>query len=141
MGSGMICFCFLAVLASICLCLFFWTMVDLFYKSIDEYKSNKVSFWLPIVFLLVFIISMFAAEDIIEYDNKHILKISPETTLSTDHKEIKTFDIYIKNGETYLNAKNATIGQDYISFDTEDRRHLEINAETLVEVHTEIIKE
>ena len=141
MGSGMICFCFLAVLTSICLCLFFWTMVDLFYKSIDEYKSNKVSFWLPIVFLLVFIISMFAVADIIEYDKKHILKISPETTLSTDYKEIKIFDIYIKNGETYLNAKNATIGQDYISFDTEDGRHLETNAEAVVEVHTEIIKE
>ena len=61
---------------------------------------------------------------------------------TTDYKEIKTFDIYIKNGETYLNAKNATIkGQGYISFDTEDGRHLETNAEAVVEVHTEIIKE
>ena len=62
--------------------------------------------------------------------------------MSAPYKEIKTFDIYIKNGETYLNAKNAKIlDEGYISFDTEDGRHLETNAETLVEVHTEIIKE
>ena len=78
--------------------------------------------------------------DNVKYNNKHVLKTSPETTLG--YKEIKTFDIYIKNGETYLNAKNAFIkGQGYISFDTEDGRHLETNAEAIVEVHTEIIKE
>ena len=80
--------------------------------------------------------------DIVKYDNRHVLKTPSETTLSTDYKEIKTFDIYIKNGETYLNAKNAIIkGQGYISFDTEDGRHLETNAEAVVEVHTKIIKE
>lgn len=62
--------------------------------------------------------------------------------MSAPYKEIKTFDIYIKNGETYLNAKNAKIlDEGYITFDTEDGRHLETNAETLVEVYTEIIKE
>lgn len=78
--------------------------------------------------------------DNVKYNNKHVLKTSSETILG--YKEIKTFDIYIKNGETYLNAKNAPIkGQGYISFDTEDGRHLETNAEAIVEVHTEIIKE
>lgn len=33
------------------------------------------------------------------------------------------------------------MGSGYISFDTEDGRRLETNAEAVVEVHTEIIKE
>ena len=33
------------------------------------------------------------------------------------------------------------MGSGYISFDTEDGRHLETNAEAVIEVHTKIIKE
>ena len=142
MGSGYISSIFIIVVAGSMICGFIWSMLALIYKSIDEHEFNPVSFWLSIAFLLVLIFSIFAVVDIVKYDNKHVLKTPSETTLSTDYKEIKTFDIYIKNGETYLNAKNATIkGYGYISFDTEDGRHLETNAEAIVEVHTEIIKE
>lgn len=140
MGSGSISFIFIIVVVGIMIGGFLCSMVTLIYKSIDEREFNPVSFWLSIAFLLVLIFSIFAVVDIVKYDNKHVLKTSSETTLG--YKEIKTFDVYIKNGETYLNAKNATIkGQGYISFDTEDGRHLETNAEAVVEVHTEIIKE
>lgn len=140
MGSGSISFIFIIVVVGIMIGGFLCSMVTLIYKSIDEREFNPVSFWLSIAFLLVLIFSIFAVVDIVKYDNKHVLKTSSETTLG--YKEIKTFDVYIKNGETYLNATNVTIkGQGYISFDTEDGRHLETNAEAIVEVHTEIIKE
>ena len=142
MGSGYISSIFIINMVGVMICGFILSMVTLIYKSIDEREFNPVSFWLSIAFLLVLIFSIFAVVDIVKYDNKHVLKMSSETALSTDYKEIKTFDIYIKNDETYLNAKNATIkGRGYISFDTEDGRHLETNAEAVVEVHTEIIKE
>lgn len=140
MGSGYISLIFIINMVGIMACGFIWSMVTLIYNSIDEHEFNPVSFWLSIAFLIFLTFSIFALVDNVKYDNKHLLKTPPETTL--DYKEIKTFDIYIKNGETYLNAKNATIkGQGYISFDTEDGRHLETNAEAVVEVHTEIIKE
>lgn len=140
MGSGSISFIFIIVVVGSVICGFIWPMIDLVFISIYRHEFDLKSFWLSVAFLLASIFGIFAMVDAIKYVNKHALKTSPETTLSTDYKEIKTFDIYIKNGETYLNAKNATIDQDYISFDTEDGRHLETNAEAVVEVHTEIIK-
>ena len=140
MGSGYISLIFIINMAGIMICGFIWSMVTLISKSIDEHEFNPVIFWLSIAFLIFFTFSIFALVDNVKYNNKHVLKTSSETILG--YKEIKTFDIYIKNGETYLNATNATIkGQGYISFDTEDGRHLETNAEAIVEVHTEIIKE
>lgn len=140
MGSGSISFIFIIVVVGIMISGFLCSLVTLVYNSIDERRFDPISFWLSIAFLIFFTFSIFALVDNVKYNNKHVLKTSSETIL--DYKEIKTFDIYIKNGETYLNAKNATIkGQGYISFDTEDGRHLETNAEAIVEVHTEIIKE
>lgn len=140
MGSGSISFIFIIVVVGIMIGGFLCSIITLVYNSIDERRFDPISFWLSIAFLLVLIFSIFALVDNVKYNNKHVLKTSSETILG--YKEIKTFDIYIKNGETYLNAKNATIkGQGYISFDTEDGRHLETNAEAVVEVHTEIIKE
>ena len=140
MGSGSISFIFIIVVVGIMISGFLCSIITLVYNSIDERRFDPISFWLSIAFLIFLTFSIFALVDNVKYNNKHVLKTPPETTLS--YKEIKTFDIYIKNGETYLNAKNATIkGQGYISFDTEDGRHLETNAEAIVEVHTEIIKE
>ena len=140
MGSGSISFIFIIVVVGIMIGGFLCSIITLVYNSIDERRFDPISFWLSIAFLIFLIFSIFALVDNVKYNNKHVLKTSSETTLG--YKEIKTFDIYIKNGETYLNAKNATIkGQGYISFDTEDGRHLETNAEAVVEVHTEIIKE
>ena len=140
MGSGSISFIFIIVVVGIMIGGFLCSLITFVYNSIDEHKFDPISFWLSIAFLIFLTFSIFALVDNVKYDNKHVLKIPPETTLG--YKEIKTFDIYIKNGETYLNAKNAFIkGQGYISFDTEDGRHLETNAEAIVEVHTEIIKE
>lgn len=140
MGSGYISLIFIINMAGIMICGFIWSIITLVYNSIDERRFDPISFWLSIAFLIFFTFSIFALVDNVKYNNKHVLKTSSETILG--YKEIKTFDIYIKNGETYLNATNATIkGQGYISFDTEDGRHLETNAEAIVEVHTEIIKE
>lgn len=140
MGSGSISFIFIIVVVGIMIGGFLCSIITLVYNSIDERRFDPISFWLSIAFLIFLTFSIFALVDNIKYNNKHVLKTSSETILG--YKEIKTFDIYIKNGETYLNAKNATIkGQGYISFDTEDGRHLETNAEAVVEVHTEIIKE
>ena len=140
MGSGSISFIFIIVVVGIMISGFLCSLVTLVYNSIDDHKFDPISFWLSIAFLIFLTFSIFALVDNVKYNNKHVLKTSSETILG--YKEIKTFDIYIKNGETYLNAKNATIkGQGYISFDTEDGRHLETNAEAIVEVHTEIIKE
>ena len=140
MGSGSISFIFIIVVVGIMIGGFLCSIITLVYNSIDERRFDPISFWLSIVFLIFLTFSIFALVDNVKYNNKHVLKTSSETILG--YKEIKTFDIYIKNGETYLNAKNATIkGQGYISFDTEDGRHLETNAEAVVEVHTEIIKE
>lgn len=140
MGSGSISFIFIIVVVGIMIGGFLCSIVTLVYNSIDERRFDPISFWLSIAFLIFLTFSIFALVDNVKYNNKHVLKTSSETILG--YKEIKTFDIYIKNGETYLNAKNATIkGQGYISFDTEDGRHLETNAEAIVEVHTEIIKE
>lgn len=140
MGSGSISFIFIIVVVGIMLGGFLCSIITLVYNSIDERRFDPISFWLSIAFLIFLTFSIFALVDNVKYNNKHVLKTSSETILG--YKEIKTFDIYIKNGETYLNAKNATIkGQGYISFDTEDGRHLETNAEAVVEVHTEIIKE
>lgn len=140
MGSGSISFIFIIVVVGIMISGFLCSLVTLVYNSIDDHKFDPISFWLSIAFLIFLTFSIFALVDNVKYNNKHVLKTSSETILG--FKEIKTFDIYIKNGETYLNAKNATIkGQGYISFDTEDGRHLETNAEAVVEVHTEIIKE
>ena len=140
MGSGSISFIFIIVMVGIMIGGFLCSIITLVYNSIDERRFDPISFWLSIAFLIFLTFSIFALVDNVKYNNKHVLKTSSETILG--YKEIKTFDIYIKNGETYLNAKNATIkGQGYISFDTEDGRHLETNAEAIVEVHTEIIKE
>ena len=140
MGSGSISFIFIIVVVGIMIGGLLCSIVTLVYNSIDERRFDPISFWLSIAFLIFLTFSIFALVDNVKYNNKHVLKTSSETILG--YKEIKTFDIYIKNGETYLNAKNATIkGQGYISFDTEDGRHLETNAEAIVEVHTEIIKE
>lgn len=140
MGSGSISFIFIIVVVGIMIGGFLCSIIILVYNSIDERRFDPISFWLSIAFLIFLTFSIFALVDNVKYNNKHVLKTSSETILG--YKEIKTFDIYIKNGETYLNAKNATIkGQGYISFDTEDGRHLETNAEAIVEVHTEIIKE
>ena len=140
MGSGSISFIFIIVVVGIMIGGFLCSIITLVYNSIDERRFDPISFWLSITFLIFLTFSIFALVDNVKYNNKHVLKTSSETILG--YKEIKTFDIYIKNGETYLNAKNATIkGQGYISFDTEDGRHLETNAEAVVEVHTEIIKE
>ena len=140
MGSGSISFIFIIVVVGSVIFGFIWSMTNLVYNSIDDHKFDPISFWLSIAFLIFLTFSIFALVDNVKYNNKHVLKTSSETILG--YKEIKTFDIYIKNGETYLNAKNATIkDQGYISFDTEDGRHLETNAEAVVEVHTEIIKE
>lgn len=140
MGSGSISFIFIIVVVGIMIGGFLCSIITLVYNSIDERRFDPISFWLSIAFLIFLTFSIFALVDNVKYNNKHVLKTSSETILG--YKEIKTFDIYIKNGETYLNAKNATIkGQGYISFDTEDGRHLETNAEAVVEVHTEIIKE
>ena len=142
MGSGIISLIFIIVIVGGMMCGFFVSMAFLIYTSIDDHEFSPVGFWLSLAFLIFLIFGIFAVVDIEKYDNKHVLKMPSEATLSTDYKEIKTFDIHIKNGETYLNAKNATIkGQGYISFDTEDGRHLETNAEAIIEVHTEIIKE
>lgn len=142
MGSGIISFIFIIVVVGSVIFGFMWSMIELVSNSIDWHEFDPKSFWLSVAFLLASIFGIFATVDAVKYANKHVLKTSPETTLSAGYKEIKTFDIYIKNGETYLNATNATIkGQGYISFDTEDGRHLETNAEAVVEVHTEIIKE
>lgn len=139
MGSGVIFFCFLMVVVSLFICGFISMLTALIYNHIEEHCFEPKYLWLSIGFLALSVWGVFAIVDWIKYDDSH-KKI--EQAVSTPYKEIKTFDIYIKNGETYLNAKNATIkGQGYISFDTEDGRHLETNAETLVEVHTEIIKE
>ena len=139
MGSGSS-FIFIIVVVGIMIGGFLCSIITLVYNSIDERRFDPISFWLSIAFLIFLTFSIFALVDNVKYNNKHVLKTSSETILG--YKEIKTFDIYIKNGETYLNAKNATIkGQGYISFDTEDGRHLETNAEAVVEVHTEIIKE
>ena len=140
MGSGSISFIFIIVVVGIMIGGFLCSIITLVYNSIDERRFDPISFWLSIAFLIFLTFSIFALVDNVKYNNKHVLKTSSETILG--YKEIKTFDIYTKNGETYLNAKNATIkGQGYISFDTEDGRHLETNAEAIVEVHTEIIKE
>lgn len=140
MGSGSISFIFIIVVVGIMIGGFLCSIITLVYNSIDERRFDPISFWLSIAFLIFLTFSIFALVDNVKYNNKHVLKTSSETILG--YKEIKTFNIYIKNGETYLNAKNATIkGQGYISFDTEDGRHLETNAEAIVEVHTEIIKE
>lgn len=140
MGSGSISFIFIIVVVGIMIGGFLCSIITLVYNSIDEHRFDPISFWLSIAFLIFLTFSIFALVDNVKYNNKHVLKTSSETILG--YKEIKTFDIYIKSGETYLNAKNATIkGQGYISFDTEDGRHLETNAEAIVEVHTEIIKE
>lgn len=139
MGSGVIFFTFLIVIVSLCICGFICVFTGLLYNHIEEQTFEPKLFWLSIGFLILTVWSIFSIVDWVKYDNSHkkIEQIAP-----APYKEIKTFDIYVKDGETYLNAKNAKIISDtYIAFDTEDSRHLETNAETLVEVHTEIIKE
>ena len=139
MGSGVIFFCFLMVVVSLFICGFISMLIELIYIHIEEHCFEPKYLWLSIGFLALSVWGVFAIVDWTKYDDSH-KKI--EQAISTPYKEIKTFDIYVKNGETYLNAKNAKIiSGSYIAFDTEDGRHLETNAETLVEVHTEIIKE
>ena len=105
MGSGSISFIFIIVVVGIMISGFLCSLVTLVYNSIDDHKFDPISFWLSIAFLIFLTFSIFALVDNVKYNNKHVLKTPPETTLG--YKEIKTFDIYIKNGETYLNAKNA----------------------------------
>ena len=100
MGSGYISSIFIIVVTGSMICGFIWSMLTLIYKSIDEHKFDSASFWLSIAFLLAIIFGIFAVVDIVKYDNKHVLKTPSETALSTAYKEIKTFDIYIKDGET-----------------------------------------
>ena len=139
MGSGVIFFIFLIVIVSFCICGFIYAFVGLIYNHIEEQTFEPKLFLLSIGFLILTVWGIFSIVDCVKYDNS---RKKVEQIVSAPYKEIKTFDIYIKNGETYLNAKNAKIlDEGYISFDTEDGRHLETNAETLVEVHTEIIKE
>jgi uncharacterized membrane protein len=141
MGSGNISFAFIMIMLVGMAFGFISSMIDLIYNSIDGHEFKPTSFWLAIAFLIFTVFGSFALADNIKYDNKHTLKTSLEN-IPAGYKELKTFDIHIKDGETYLNAKNAKIiSASYIAFDTEDGRHLETNAETLVEVHTEIIKE
>lgn len=99
MGSGYISSIFIIVVVKSMICVFIWSMLTLIYKSIDEHKFDSASFWLSIAFLLAIIFGIFAVVDIVKYDNKHVLKTPSETALSTAYKEIKTFDIYIKDGE------------------------------------------
>ena len=139
MGSGVIFFCFLMVVVSLFICGFISMLIELIYIHIEEQTFSPKFFWLSIGFLALSVWGVFAIVDWTKYDDPH-KKI--EQVASSPYKEIKTFDIHIKDGETYLNAKNVKIiSGTYIAFDTEDGRHLETNAETLVEVHTEIIKE
>ena len=139
MGSSVIFFTFLIIVVSICVCGFIGMLTGLIYNHVEERTFEPKLFWLSIGFLALSVWGIFAIVDWTKYDDSH-KKV--EQVASAPYKEIKTFDIHIKDGETYLNAKNATIkGQGYISFDTEDGRHLETNAEAVVEVHTEIIKE
>ena len=139
MGSSVIFFTFLIIVVSICIGGFIGMLTALIYNHIEEHCFEPKYLWLSIGFLILSVWGIFSIVDMTKYDDSH-KKI--EQAVSTPYKEIKTFDIHIKDGETYLNAKNATIkGQGYISFDTEDGRHLETNAEAVVEVHTEIIKE
>lgn len=139
MGSGVIFFCFLIVVVSLFICGFISMLIELIYIHIEEQTFSPKFFWLSIGFLALSVWGVFAVVDYTKYDDSH-KKI--EQFASAPYKEIKTFDIYVKDGETYLNAKNVKIiSGSYIAFDTEDGRHLETNAETLVEVHTEIIKE
>lgn len=136
MGSGVIFFCFLIVVVSLLICGFISMLIELIFIHIEEQTFSPKFFWLSIGFLALSVWGVFAIVDCTKYDKKI------EQFASAPYKEIKTFDIHVKNGETYLNAKNVKIiSGSYIAFDTEDGRHLETNAETLVEVHTEIIKE
>lgn len=138
MGSGVIFFIFLVVIVALCICGFIYALAGLIYSHIEERTFEPKSFWFSIGFLILTVWGIFSIVDWVKYDNSH-KKV--EQIVSAPYKEIKTYDIYIKDGETYLNAKNAKIISDtYITFDTEDGRHLETNAEVLVEVHTEIIK-
>lgn len=139
MGSGVIFFCFLIVVVALFICGFISMLIELIYIHIEEQTFSPKFFWLSIGFLALSVWGVFAIVDWTKYDDSY-KKI--EQFASAPYKEIKTFDIYVKDGETYLNAKNVKIiSGSYIAFDTEDGRHLETNAETLVEVHTEIIKE
>ena len=139
MGSGVIFFCFLMVVVSLFICGFISMLIELIYIHIEEQTFSPKFFWLSIGFLALSVWGVFAIVDWTKYDEPYK---KAEQAVSAPYKEIKTFDIHVKNGETYLNAKNVKIiSGSYIAFDTEDGRHLETNAETLVEVHTEIIKE
>ena len=139
MGSGVIFFIFLVVVVSLFVCGFISMLIELIYIYIEEQTFSPKFFWLSIGFLALSVWGVFAIVDWTKYDEPYK---KTEQAVSAPYKEIKTFDIYVKDGETYLNAKNVKIiSGTYIAFDTEDGRHLETNAETLVEVHTEIIKE
>lgn len=139
MGSGVIFFIFLVVVVSLFVCGFISMLIELIYIHIEEQTFSPKFFWLSIGFLALSVWGIFAIVDWTKYDEPYK---KTEQAVSAPYKEIKTFDIYVKDGETYLNAKNVKIiSGTYIAFDTEDGRHLETNAETLVEVHTEIIKE
>ena len=139
MGSGVIFFVFLVVIVSICVCGFIGMLTGLIYNHVEDHTFDPKLFWLSIGFFILSVWGIFSIVDLTKYDDSH-KKV--EQVVSAPYREIKTFDIHVKDGETYLNAKNAKIiSGTYIAFDTEDGRHLETNAETLVEVHTEIIKE
>ena len=127
------------VIVALCVCGFVGMLTRLIYNHVEEQTFEPKLFWLSIGFLVLLVCGIFAIVDLTKYDDSH-RKV--EQVASTPYKEIKTFDIHIKDGETYLNAKNAKIiSGTYISFDTEDGKHLETNAEAIVEVHTETIKE
>lgn len=139
MGSGVIFSIFLVVIVTICIGSFTGMLTGLIYSHIEEQTFSPKFFWLSIGFFILSTWGIFAIVDWTKYDEPYK---KAEQVASAPYKEIKTFDIHIKDGETYLNAKNAKIiSGSYISFDTEDGRHLETNAEAIVEVHTEIIKE
>ncbi len=141
MGSGMITLIFFTVITAILIVASIFSIVGLIFKHCEDKEFSPKLFWCSIGFLILSTFSILGIVDFVKYDDLH--EPIKQEIKNSEYEEIKTFDIYIKDGETYLNAKNAKIisgGHGYISFDTEDGRHLETNAETVVEVHTEIIK-
>lgn len=141
MGSGIFQLIILCMVVGLSLCGCAFSLVGLIYKHIDENVFQPKYLWLSIGFAALLILGICGLADNIAYDKKHEEKSETTVNAISSYEEVKTYDIYIKNGETYKNATNAILQSNgYLSFDTEDGKHLSTNAETVVEVHTEIIK-